>query len=263
MRNHLGRRNLLRTSLGTAAALGLGAGGLLTAAPAAQAATAAPRHRGDEFPDVPGMLGDRRANELWYRFDETTLYSPPPELAQAFTDIETALGEGWERVIFDTWMSMAKTADYPHNFTDFVTPMRGALQVLSTAQLGVFDSLYRPNSLGLVGAYADFAQGVLYDPRRERPVHTMNGTPPPGYHIWFIFQRAMMLLGIDRHRWERMAPIGAMTWALQTRAKPTLVDVQDPLPPAIVVQEAVKWLPRSVTHLDHDFLSYPYPEGMS
>lgn len=262
MRNHLDRRHLLRASLGTAAAAGLGAGGLLSLAPTAQAAQAVPARRG-ELPDVPGMLGDRRANELWYKFDETTLYNPPPELAQAFTDIETALGDGWERVIFDTWMSMAASSDYPHNFTEYVTPLKGALTVLSAAQLGVFDSLYRPNSLGLVAAYADFAQGVLYDPRREGPVHTMNGNPPPGYHIWFIFQRAMILLGIDRHRWERIAPVSAMAWALQTHAKPTQVDVQAPLPPATLIHEAAKWLPRGVTRLDRDFLSYPYPEGMS
>ncbi|MFC5099371.1 hypothetical protein [Kibdelosporangium philippinense] len=27
---------------------------------------------GTDFPPVPGMLGDRRANEFWYRFDEAS-----------------------------------------------------------------------------------------------------------------------------------------------------------------------------------------------
>ncbi|MDO0915386.1 hypothetical protein QQM39_32600 [Streptomyces sp. DT2A-34] len=262
MSNHLGRRRLLSTTVGTAAALGLGAGGLLTAAPAGAAEPAAARHGGD-FPDVPGMLGDRRANELWYLFDETTLYNVAPELEQAYTDIATALGDKWERAIFDTWMAMAKTSDYPNNFIEYVTPIKQPLQVLSKAQLGVFDSLYKPYGRGLVGAFADFAQGVLYDPRRARPVHTMNGNPPPGYHIWFIFMRAMMLLDVDRPRWERIAPVNAMAWALQTIAKPTQMEVKEPLPRAVVAREAAKWLPRSVPRLDRDFLSYPLPEGMS
>ncbi|MFF3349443.1 hypothetical protein [Streptomyces sp. NPDC002779] len=261
MQKNLGRRSVLRTSLGTAAALGLGAGGQLLAAPGALAVETAPGHA--EFPDVPGMLGDRRANELWYQFDEVTLYNSGPELEQAYADIAAALGDKWERAIFDTWMSMAKSRDYPHNFTEYVTPIRGPLQVLSTAQLGVFDALYRPYGRGLVGAFADFAQGVLYDPRRERPVHTMNGNPPPGYHIWFIFMRAMTLLGIDRHRWERIAPINAMAWAIQTIAKPDQWNVKEPLPQATVAREAAKWLPRSLTRLDRDFQSYPLPEGMS
>ncbi|MGW0422811.1 hypothetical protein [Streptomyces sp. NPDC003015] len=261
MQNPLGRRQVLRTSLGTAAAVGLGAGGLLVAAPGATAAPAAPGR--EEFPEVPGMLGDRRANELWYQFDEVTLYSPSPELEQAYADIAAALGDKWERAIFDTWMSMSKSSDYPRNFTEYVSPIRGPLQVLSATQLGVFDTYYRPYGRGLVGAFADFAQGVLNDPRRPRPVHTMNGNPPPGYHIWFIFMRAMMLLGIDCHRWERIAPVSAMAWAVQTIAKPDQWNVKEPLPRATVAREAAKWLPRSITRLDRDFQSYPYPEGMS
>jgi hypothetical protein len=264
MSNDLGRRRLMTTTLGTAAALGLGAGGLLTAAPAGAAERPSTHHgHGGDFPDVPGMLGDRRANELWYQFDETTLYNVGPELEQAFTDIATALGDKWERAIFDTWMAMAATSDYPNNFIEYVTPVKGPLQVLSKAQLGVFDTFYRPYGRGIVGAFADFAQGVLYDPRRERPVHTMNGNPPPGYHIWFIFMRSMTLLDIDRHRWERMAPINAMAWALQAIAKPTQMEVKEPLPRAVVAREAAKWLPRGVRRLDRDFLSYPLPEGMS
>ncbi|MFE0796986.1 hypothetical protein [Streptomyces mutabilis] len=265
--DNLGRRRLMTTTLGTVAAVGLGAGGggLLGAGPAGAAERPAGPHpgRGDDFPDVPGMLGDRRANELWYMFDETTLYNVGPELEQAFTDIETALGDGWERAIFDAWMAMAATSDYPHNFIEYVTPIKGPLAVLSKAQLGVFDTYYRPGGRGIVSAFADFAQGVLYDPRRERPVHTMNGNPPPGYHIWFIFMRSMMLLDISRHRWEQMAPVNAMAWALQTIAKPTQMEVKEPLPRQVVVREAVKWLPRSVRQLDRDFLSYPLPEGMS
>uniref|UniRef100_UPI000EF5CD5A hypothetical protein n=1 Tax=Streptomyces sp. E5N91 TaxID=1851996 RepID=UPI000EF5CD5A len=232
MSNHLDRRRLMTTALGGAAAVGLGAGaGLLGAAPAGAAERPVTPHRGHEdFPDVPGMLGDRRANELWYMFDETTLYNVGPELEQAFTDIETALGDGWERAIFDAWMAMAATSDYPNNFIEYVTPIKGPLQVLSKAQLGVFDTYYRPYGHGIVGAFADFAQGVLNDPRRERPVHTMNGNPPPGYHIWFIFMRSMMLLDISRHRWERMAPINAMAWAIQTIAKPSQFEVKEPLP---------------------------------
>lgn len=73
----------------------------------------------------------------------------------------------------------------------------------------------------------------------------------------------MMLLGIDRHRWERMAPVNAMAWAIQAIAKPTQTEVKEPLPRQVVAREAVKWLPRSVRQLDRDFLSYPLPEGMS
>jgi hypothetical protein len=37
----------------------------------------------DDLPPVPGMLGDRRANEMWYQFDQVALY-------QAFQEVLTS-----------------------------------------------------------------------------------------------------------------------------------------------------------------------------
>ena len=36
------------------------------------------------LPPVPGMLGDRRANELWYQLDEISLYHPSQEVQDAY-----------------------------------------------------------------------------------------------------------------------------------------------------------------------------------
>lgn len=209
------------------------------------------------------MTGDRRANEFWYQFDEATLYNRSAELTAAFEAIEAAVGERWERAIFDKWMSLAGTEAYPNEFIAFVTPIKDPLRVLSQTQLSVMDTYYRRHDPRLVAAFSYFGQGVLYDPRRTRPVHTMNGNPPPGYHIWHIFLRAMMFLGIDRRRWAEIAPLNAFAWAVQTVAKPSQTVASEPLPRATVARLAATWLPRSAARLDTDFQSYPYPEGMS
>jgi hypothetical protein len=39
---------------------------------------------GGGLPPVPGMLGDRRTNELWYQLDEIALYNPSQKIRDAY-----------------------------------------------------------------------------------------------------------------------------------------------------------------------------------
>ncbi|MFJ3895055.1 hypothetical protein [Streptomyces sp. NPDC090083] len=260
----LGRRQLLRASLGATALAGLAMAG---AAPA-RAAAGADVRRTQELPPVPGMLGDRRANEVWYQLDEVALYHASPELIAAYKAVGQQVGGNIEGGMRGLWQQMSKSPDYPGNYRDFLAPVKEPLQVISDIQLGVFDSLYRPCDPQLVGAFASFGQGVLYDPRRESvhsPVHTMDSlptVPPPGYHTWFAYMRAMMLLDIDRRRWTAFAPLMAYAWALQSVAKPSTQTPSSPLPRETVVRFAASWLPRGPRRLDADFQSYPYPRGI-
>ncbi|WP_157876506.1 hypothetical protein, partial [Streptomyces graminilatus] len=223
---------------------------------------------GPGLPPVPGMLGDRRANEVWYRLDEVALYHASPELVAAYRAIGKHVGGGIEREFRAVWQEMSKSPGYPDNYAEFMAPIEEPLRVVSGIQLDVFDSLYRPCDLRLVTAFASFGQGVLYDPRRESvhsPVHTMDslpGRPPVGYHTWHAYMRAMMLLGIDRHRWAAFAPLNAYAWALQSVARPTTQTPSPPLPQRTVVELAATWLPRGARRLDEDFQSFPYPAGV-
>jgi hypothetical protein len=275
---HLSRRQILQTSLGAAAVAGLGLGGVAQGMPAAATSPHEPLndpvpaahpepHPEPGFPSVPGMLGDRRENEFWYQFDEAVGYNPTNELIAAYAAIETYLGGNLFSVLWRKWLDMVRAgAEYPANFTSFVTPVAEPLAVISQAQLTVFDAFYRRNDPRLVKLFADFGQGVLYDPRRAAAgaaVHTIDGNPPSAYHVWHVCLRAMMLLGVDRSRWCEFSPLVGFSWVLQSVAKPNQQAVNPPLPRRTVRRLATSWLSRTPERLDIDFQSFPYPPGIT
>ncbi|GLZ37037.1 hypothetical protein [Actinokineospora sp. NBRC 105648] len=208
------------------------------------------------------MVGDRRANEFWYEFDDVTLFHRIPEVTAAFAAIHDILGDNSVQLMVGNWFTMSAGSGYPADYTEFVRPIADPLRVLSGVQLGVVDKYYRHDDPRLVTAFSEFGQGTLFDPRRadvEAEVHTMDGDPPTGYHLWHVFLRSMMFLGIDRHRWARLDPLIGFAWALQSIAKPGHRVVNPGLPRSTVAPLARRWLRRSPEQLDVDFQSQWYP----
>jgi hypothetical protein len=244
------RRSLLKA--GAAAATGV-----------ALAVAGAPTAFADPgLPPVPGMLGDRRANELWYQLDEIALYHPAQEVTDAYTALGKFFQQNAPEGLYRKWLALSQEPGYPGTYAEFVKPVEQPLRTLSKLQLDNFDRFYRGDEPGLVSAFAFFGQGVLFDPRRadvESEVHTMDGNPPSSYHFWHVIQRAQLLLGIDRHRWARIGPMTGFAWALQSIAKPDHRHVNPPLPREQVQHEARYWLRRTPAELDLDFRSSPYP----
>ncbi|MGS2586148.1 hypothetical protein [Streptomyces hebeiensis] len=248
-----------RTALRFSAVAALSAGATVTSAVPAHAGK---RRPGDELPEVPGMHGDRRANEMWYRFDDVTNFKASPELMEAYTAIAGHLGGDVESAPLRIWREMSAHPDYPYNFVERFRPLVGPLTLISRTQLGCFDRYYPRHGSGLVRAFSYFGQGVLFDPRRadvKSEVHAMNGAVPRGYHVWHVYIRAMTLLGVDRERWAAIASLNAFAWALQSVARPDLRAVNPPLPAGTVARLAAGWLPRDAGRLDSDFQSFPYP----
>jgi hypothetical protein len=247
----LDRRSLLK--VGAAAVAGVALAGATTG-------TAAADDGG--LPPVPGMLGDRRANELWYQLDEIALYHQSPEVQDAYAVLFPFIQQNAPEGLYEKWRELSREPGYPKNYAEFVKPVEQPLRVLSKLQLDNFDRFYRGDEAGLANAFAAFGQGVLFDPRREpveSEVHTMNGSPPSGYHFWHSILRGQMALGIDRHRWARLDPMVGFAWALQSIAKPDHRHVNPGLPREQVRTLARYWLPRSPAQLDRDFQSAPYP----
>ena len=130
------RRNALRAGMGAAAITGLLAAG-------AGSGIAMPhpeKNTGETFPDVPGMSGDRRANELWYRFNQETLYDQSAEIKEAYAEINGHFGGNLPLTLRETWSTMYLELDYPDNYAAFMSPAQRALRTLSRIQLGVFDA---------------------------------------------------------------------------------------------------------------------------
>ncbi|WP_410671887.1 hypothetical protein [Amycolatopsis sp. cmx-4-68] len=246
----LDRRNLLK--LGAVATV---AGSALLAGTGTAAAA-------EDLPPVPGMLGDRRANEVWYQLDEQSLFHRAQEIQDAYAVLFPFIQQNAPEGLYAKWRELSREPGYPGNYAEFVKPIEQPLRTLSKLQLDNFDRFYRWDHEGLVNAFAAFGQGILFDPRRvaeESEVHTMNGNPPSGYHFWHSIQRAQMFLDIDRHRWARINPLLGFAWALQSIAKPDHRHVNPALPREQVRAAARYWLPRTPAQLDRDFQSSPYP----
>ncbi|GAA4548845.1 hypothetical protein GCM10023192_69380 [Amycolatopsis samaneae] len=249
---------MLLSSLGALTAVGLGAG--LAGTPA----VAAPVASDDcsPFPPVPGMTGDRRANEFWYQYDEKFQYHPKPEIIAAFGTCLQLFGSFAKFI--DAWRASRKSRDYPQDFVALAAQGKEPLAVISRAQLDHIDEYYGHNRRGLVSAFADIGQGCLYDPRRgpgERAHMMGTGNPTSAWHQWHVITRSMMFLGIDTDRWTGLLSLIGYGWAVQTIADPK-VDAHNPrLPDETLSRLARVWLSKTPADLDTDFDSYPYPPG--
>lgn len=272
MSQPIDRRRMLKLSAGavTLAGAGLAVAAVpASAAPASATAasgTAAPARRRDRvvLPDVPGMLGDPYANEFWYQYDEVLWFKATPEIKAAYGQLAAALGKDFEVAIVKAYQDQRKAGTYPDSFIAMVRPLKDALTVISTAQLGVIDTFFPHDRHRMISAFVDFGQGVLYDPRRNPGgrTHIMNGNPPVGFHAWHGFVRAMQFLDIDADRWAEVDPLIALSWAVQSTAKPKTDTVAEPLAPEVLRSLRRTWLHKSPEEIDAAYDSFPYPPGI-
>ncbi|MFD8824107.1 Tat pathway signal sequence domain protein [Streptomyces sp. NPDC059605] len=256
--NTMDRRGVLRAAAGIA-----GAAAAVTVAGTLPAAAHGRPHR---FPEVPGMVGDRRANEFWYEYDERFYYHPTPELSEAVDVICKPFGDFTK--IDSGWAATRTGGRYPRSYLELIRPNRDAFQLLSDAQREVYREFYRHDPQGLVHAFQLFGQGVLFDPRRPagNKVHMMNFTPPDfthAYHRWHPFLAGFRLLDIDAQWWTHINRLAGTAWELQSLGRP-VTDANDnkPLPRRTVHGITRKWMHRSPRQLDRAFDSYPYPADL-
>ncbi|MFI2415429.1 hypothetical protein [Streptomyces sp. NPDC018947] len=252
-----GRRRALRGGLALA-----GAAGLALSAPGTLARAAASRRDGHGLPPVPGMLGDRLANEFWFQFDEATYFRQTPQLADAYATIAAHVGGNPLTGVRDAWVRTGTASGYPETYATFLRPVREPLRVISRTQVRVFRTYYGHRRDRILAAMSDFAQGVLFDPRRapvQSEVHTMDGDPPLAYHTWHAYQLASVLFDIDRRFWTAMIPVNGFSWALQLIAAPSTRTVNPALPRETVARVAASWLPRGVRRVDADLLALHRP----
>ncbi|MGW1546981.1 hypothetical protein [Streptomyces sp. NPDC002346] len=258
------RRQVLRTSAGALLVAGLATVGTATTASAAPVRPKSADY--PEIPNVPGMNGDPRSNEFWYVFDQELWYHRTPEVIAANEKLGEVLGEDPEVAIIQAYLAHRSAGTYPSGFRTLVTPLKEALTVLSDAQWSVIDRYYPHTDLaGLIKAFADFGQGVLYDPRLSegQRSHTMNGNPPVGFHAWHCYLRAMQLLGIDSRRWAVIDPLIGLSWEIQSIVKPKPDVIYPPLDAKVLRRLTAKWLSRSPGECDTAFETFPYPQGVS
>ncbi|MYW67591.1 Tat pathway signal sequence domain protein [Streptomyces sp. SID8379] len=260
--NTMDRRGALRAALGVAGAAATAT--LIGAAPAQAHGSAGRHHRG--LPDVPGLVGDRWANEFWYEYDEMSYYTPTQEMQDAVEAITTPFG-GFTKT-YDAWVETRKSGRYPRSWYELVKPNKDAFEVLSREQIKVFDKFYGHDPRGLVFAFQEYGQGTLFDPRRPdgQKVHMMNYTPPEpthAYHRWHPYLASFALLGIEARWWTHINRLAGVAWELQSYALPITDKPDNPHLPRHTVQRiTTKWLRRDRAALDRAFDNAPFPADL-
>lgn len=258
--SELDRRDLLRT--GAATGLLLVGAGLTTGT-----AEATPAHH-PGLPPVPGMRGDRRANELWYIYERDFFYAPAAEVVAAYQAIAKAYGGSSVEGVYQIYRLARQNNVYPDAFLKRVEPAHDAYALLSRLQLAIYDEWYR-GDLDLIPAFLRLGDGSLYDPRMPVgfKVHMMNigpnGEPPMAWHIWHAINRAMTLMDIDTHRWQRIDRLVGMGWVAQSLAMPVTDAVNQRLSVRDSLRIVRQWWSMSPDEVDVAFDSFPYPAEQS
>jgi hypothetical protein len=256
---HLQRREVLRGAIAVGAATGLA---LVAGAPA-QASPPEGSGPGPDLPEVPGMYGDRLANELWYTYEMVFVYQATLDTRWAYKAISDAAGLRFFDMI-DLYLRTRRQGTYPQAFYDRVAPARDSYAYLSRLQLDIYRQFYDRDWRSLALAFIAFGEGSLYDPRMPvDKVHTMNygrnGAPPRNYHTWHAIIRAMTMLDIDVEEWNMVDRFVGMGWAAQSIARPITNAVNPPLDRKIALELLKQWRHRSPDEMDVAFDAFPYP----
>jgi hypothetical protein len=107
------RRSLLKIGAATVAGVALAGSTVGTAA------------ADTGLPPVPGMLGDRRANELWYQLDEISLYHPSQEVQDAYAVLFPFIQQNAPEGLYEKWRELSREPAYPKNYAEFAKPVEG------------------------------------------------------------------------------------------------------------------------------------------
>ncbi|GAA4800228.1 hypothetical protein [Streptomyces ziwulingensis] len=247
------RRRVLLS--GAAAAVAAGAG--------AQGAAAAAREGGG-YPPVPGMRGDRRANEFWYAYEQRFAYVLTQEVKDAYTALDQVAG-GSDLTVLERYEESRANGTYPGAYRSVMAPARDALAVLSRLQFELIDTYYRVRPALLPWAFVRLGDGSLYDPRMPDPnkVHMMNngpgGEPTRSWHFWHAVIRAATLLDVSARRWTELDPLIGLGWATQSLMRPA-ADRNNPPTPRHAGERLVRsWQARTARQMDAAFDAFPYP----
>ncbi|MEV0828975.1 twin-arginine translocation signal domain-containing protein [Nonomuraea rubra] len=254
----INRRQALRAALVAGAAVGAGA----LAVQPARADDDRAGTLGHHLPPVPGMHGDRRANELWYVYEQDFYLQPSPEVIAAYQAVGAVAGGSIEGVLY-LYRGSRQYGTYPDKFVERLAPARDALALLSGLQLGVLHRYYRHSRLD-EGFYY-LGEGTCYDPRMPDggKVHMMNtgpnGEPAVNWHLWHAIARAMTLLDVDARAWTSIDPMIGLGWAAQSVAQPKPETVNPPLEPRVRRRLFRQWRGVGPDEMDVRFDSVPYP----
>lgn len=174
------------------------------------------------------MSGDRRANEMWWDYEQTFYYGRNDQVKAAYTAIKSLTKDpnaGTLGTFLEDYQEYRKNGSYPQAFVERFRPAKDAFVYLSEQQLAIYDRYYHDNPAGLADAFVYCGEGTLWDPRMPvgSKVHMMNdpgGEPTKAWHEWHSLLRPNIFYGIEPAKWAYVDKLLGLAWAVQSAAKP-------------------------------------------
>jgi hypothetical protein len=151
------------------------------------------------------------ANDFWLEFDIVS--APSLSLDVRISNDYATLFPNYffDRLLLLWWRShrdINNDTNYPKVYVDSIdNAMRYPVKDLMKLQWEIIDKHFHNDYECIEKAFEDFAQGVLYDSRRNfgKRIHMMDGDPPGiliGYYRWHTIVRAMSLVILEDNKKE-------------------------------------------------------------
>jgi hypothetical protein len=151
------------------------------------------------------------ANDFWLEFDIVS--APSLSLDVRISNDYATLFPNYffDRLLLLWWRSHRDTnndTNYPKGYVNSIdNAMRYSVKDLMKLQWEIIDKHFHNDYECIEKAFEDFAQGVLYDSRRNfgKRIHMMDGDPPGiliGYYRWHTIVRAMSLVILEDNKKE-------------------------------------------------------------
>jgi hypothetical protein len=178
------------------------------------------------------------ASDFFFAFDNYFLWkgAQHPELQQAYGQ---AFGVDGIDGFYNQFRKKRKNNTYPQALINYFQGRKASIDFIAQKQSAMLDQYFQGQPENERQAYAEFGQGIIYDPRRAKEeyrdgtefmvIHTMDAKhdpggyiPPVGYHRWYGFVRVFTLLnGYNDGRWLEIARNISLAWAIQSKLRPT------------------------------------------
>jgi hypothetical protein len=151
------------------------------------------------------------ANHFWLEFDIVS--APSLSLDVRISNDYATLFPNYffDRLLLLWWRShrdINNDTNYPEGYVNSIdNAMRYSVKDLMKLQWEFIDKHFHNDYECIEKAFEDFAQGVLYDSRRNfgKRIHMMDGDPPGiliGYYRWHTIVRAMSLVILEDNKKE-------------------------------------------------------------
>ncbi len=132
-----------------------------------------------------------KALDFWLKYDDFFMFHASAEVRDALRKVSPY------GTLLELFYQHRRKGTMNSGFVDELQPVKDSIKFLADNSKKLFDEFYRNDATSEQKAFELFAQGLLFDDRRQEgeKIHMMDSSVT-GYVVWHAFSRAVGLLGL-------------------------------------------------------------------